>query len=306
VEISRALENHLGRFIRSENKVEPTRRNTVPGNEISPNAEFLQAVQEEEEYLCPVTKPGRALSTRSLGLNADVPQNVDTARSSIATLSVVPPSAASTVTLFDLNGGLEASPEAESTPHYTLAGRQASKLPSKTLPSFNYAKTNTGRSSIIYIKSDDTENLSPTNPDTTTVPSNSSGHCSQQAVRPLFPKLQRQNSTVPKTGSLRGGLRPLALLKDRDTNVATEASDTNERCGTPPLGVRKKRRIRSNDENAVVESDSRNGGLKPLQLVRSETSQMRGILRKGEVLSDVVVRPPSSSERTEFTYTFAI
>ena len=41
-----------------------------------------------------------------------------------------------------------------------------------------------------------------------------------------------------------------------------------------------------------------------LTLVRSETSKKRGILRKTEILPDVVVRPPSLSEHTEFAYSF--
>ena len=55
----------------------------------------------------------------------------------------------------------------------------------------------------------------------------------------------------------------------------------------------------ANDENVGTNADSQNRDLEPLLLARSETSKMRGILRKEEVLPHVVVRPPSETEQSD-------
>jgi hypothetical protein len=57
------------------------------------------------------------------------------------------------------------------------------------------------------------------------------------------------------------------------------------------------------DENAGVKASPQRKNLKPLQLIRSETAQMRGLLRGTEDLPDVVVRSPSEVEDTSPTFT---
>jgi hypothetical protein len=79
---------------------------------------------------------------------------------------------------------------------------------------------------------------------------------------------------------------------------------------TRPLTLGKKQKSKlaapGQDENAGPNSTStgRNKKLKPLMLARSDTSKVRGIIRKQEVLPDVVVRPPSTTDHTGFAYSF--
>jgi hypothetical protein len=298
--------------------IEPGRRNTVWGAESIPNTiAHLNAVQEEDEAV-PVagSKLGRTMSTRSLGLRADVPHSVNTARSSIATLNTVPPSAASTVTLFDIEAGLQFGPQAESTPHNTVSQKPTAQTETVPLPPPDHMPTKpVSRSSIVYIKSDDEYATHPTTTTTATVSSSSTrfSQWSSRAVRPLIPnasKLQRRISnsltspiSATKPGSPGGGLRQLSLLQARDTNANVyDASGVG--VPTRPLTLGKKQKMRTtvaHDENANVLPSSVNRKLKPLQLARSETSKMRAILRKDEVLPEVVVRPPSTSEHTGFS-----
>jgi len=296
------------------------------GDSIPNTISNLHAVREEDEVLRPTSSKvglGRAMSTRSLGLRAEVPHSVDTARSSMATLNMVPPSAASTATLFEFEAGLESGPQAQSTPHNGVSQKSASRQPPLPLPLPNHITTSqppqSGRSSIVYIRSDD--NASPTIPtvEPATASSMSSfAQWSSRAVRPLIPKasrLQRKMSNAisspsdSKPGSPGGGLRPLSLLQDRDTNINMNANSASSVTGgTRPLTLGKRQKPRMavsvRDENADPDARSKNRNLKPLHLARSETSKMRGILRKEEVLPDVVVRPPSATEHTGFAYSF--
>lgn len=299
-ELSRALEHQVGKYYTASNG-EIMRRATVWGGESATQdtAPHLSAVREEEGQGAHVVAHGASLgrsqSTRALGLRADVPTGVNSARESVATLlsNAVPLSAASTATLFEFDAGI-GSPEAESTPHdsYKRNHPTSSRAPtSHPLPT----TTKTKRSSIVYIKSDEN---SPPNP---IVPSRSLS----RAVRQLVPKrsiLQRKPSlSDTKPGPPGGGLRPLALLQDRDANN----SHTTSSGGTRPLLGKKKLQLKAirDDEDADPSSGNRN--LKRLQLARSETSKQRGILRASETLPDVVVRPPSTGENLGFVYGYA-
>jgi hypothetical protein len=94
-------------------------------------------------------------------------------------------------------------------------------------------------------------------------------------------------SAVPSSPS--GGIRPLSLLRDRDTN-ASAGSPTS---GTRPLLLGKKKKTTRADK-----ADAENKGLKPLALSRTDTTKERGLLRKIEVIPTVVIRPPSTGEQS--------
>lgn len=314
-EIRGALENKVGQYTSVPSNVDLGRRNTVFGAESVPTAHpLLKAVQEEEECIVnPGTGLGRVMSTRSLGLRADVPHNVNTARSSVTSnTAAVPTSAASTVTLFeDFEAGMISGPQAESTPHNTVSHKTTRRQHNAPPLPINR------RSSIVYIKSEN--HSTTTNPPMTESSSSSSAmssfaQWSSRAVRPLMTKnslkLQRKISTADSSslGSPREGLRPLSLLQDRDLNTAQGISPLPIG-GTRPLTLGKKQKSRMavpQDENADPDSISsgHRKNLKSLKLARSETAKMRGILRKGEMLPDVVIRPPSTTEHTAFAYSF--
>ena len=73
---------------------------------------------------------------------------------------------------------------------------------------------------------------------------------------------------------------------------------------TRPLTLSKKSKV--TDENADPDAPARagkgKGTLKPLKLARNETTKERALLRKQEVLPDVVVRPPSGAENGYYGY----
>ena len=303
-EIRHALENRIEQYTAVPSRIDPGRRKTVIGVESVSNAfSQLQSVREEggrNGYSASGLK--RNVSTRSLGLRADVPHNVDTARSSMASITNMPPSAASTATLFeDFEAGLDSGPQAESTPHNTVSHKPTHR-PAPPMPGRRH-------STIRYIRSDDNqdshvmhalESEAGVEPMASTVAS--LAQWSSRAVRPLIPKaskLQRKSSdpTSPKDG-----LRPLTLLQDR-ANINTNSNPISE---VRPLSLAKKpkSRVVHQDENANVTTKNKSKNIKSLTLARSETSKMRGILRKTEVLPDVVVRPPSMTEHTEFAYSF--
>jgi hypothetical protein len=311
-EIRGALEYKVGQYTSVPSNVEIGRRNTVFGADSIPNTiPNLHAVREEggPSVSKGATGLGRSMSTRSLGLRVEVPHGVDTARSSIITM-VPPTSATSTVTLFeDFEAGLNSGPQAESTPHNTVSkpSRQAAPPP---LPEQNR------RSNIVYIRSEDHD--PPTNPSIEPTPPSavsSFAQWSSWAVRPLIPKtrtskLQRKMSNLTsgtKPGTPGRGLRPLSLLQDRNMNLDTASPAVGV---TRPLTLGKKQKSKltapRRDENARPDSTStgRNKKLKPLMLVRSDTSKVRGIMRKQEILPDVVVRPPSTTDHTGFAYSF--
>lgn len=118
------------------------------------------------------------------------------------------------------------------------------------------------------------------------------------------------------TASAGGGLRPLSLLQDRDVNRSAqpELGVVAEDSFTRPLDLKKKQkhvtesrtlangavagRNESEDIHAirlVSGAASKQKGLKPLKLSRSETSKQRAALRENEVVPKVVVRPPSEA-----------
>jgi hypothetical protein len=290
---------------------------------------MLEAVQEEREDQTPPvsnteTQLTRTMSTRSLGLKADVPDNVDTARSSLTSLNA-PLSAASTVTLFELEAELQSGPQAESTPPNTLARPQTNQRSHAQQKPVTH--TNKRRSSIIYIRSDDYQPAATADPDSPApdAPITNSTRLSQWSSRAMRPLTSKSSKLLPKHSNLNlfssaakpdspgRGLRPLSLLKDRDVNTLPTVHDAGAYGTTPPLSLRKKQKSRLavvNDENAEVNASPKRKNLKPLQLVRSETAKMRGILRREEVLPHVIVRPPSEAEAeaedTGPTYTFAI
>lgn len=311
-EIRGALENKVGQYTSIPSNVDLGRRNTVFGAESVPTAQpLLKAVQEEEDehIVNPGAGLGRVMSTRSLGLRADVPRNVNTARSSVIS-NPAPTSAASTVTLFeDFEAGMISGPQAESTPHNTVSHKTTHRQHNAPPVPVNR------RSSIVYIKSEN--HSTTTNPPMTESSSSSSAmssfaQWSSRAVRPLMTKnslkLQRKISTADSSSPSppREGLRPLSLLQDRDPNTAQGTSPLSVG-ETRPLTLGKKQKSRMaapQDENAGPDSirSGHRKNLKSLKLARSETAKMRGILRKGEILPDVVIRPPSTTEA--FAYSF--
>lgn len=323
------MEKKVGQYASTPSNVDVGRRNTVWGGESAPNSgSQLNVVREEEELLRPASpqpapaatsgaKLARSMSTRSLGLRADVPFEVDTARSSVAallseceSLIAVPASAASTVTLFDFEGGMESGPQAESTPHTSLSQKPTRKQPPPPLPLPSQTTAPTHRrSSIVYIRSEEPTPAPPASADPPSAASNATrfAQWSTRAVRPLIPKaskLQHITSSPSGTGpgSPGGGLRPLALLQERNANAGSTSPS-----GTRPLTLGKKERANMtvlHDENSNVMPSARAKNMKPLRLARSETAKMRGVLRKEEVLPDVVVRPPSTSEHNGFAYSF--
>jgi hypothetical protein len=300
-EIRHALENRIEQYTAVPSKVDLGRRKTVIGVESVSNAFVqLQSVREEEGrngYSASGLK--RNVSTRSLGLRADVPHNVDTARSSMASITNMPPSAASTATLFeDFEAGLDSGPQAESTPHNTVSHKPTHR-PAPPMPGHRH-------STIRYIRSDDNQDMhvleseAGVEPTTSTVAS--LAQWSSRAIRPLIPKASKLQRKSSDSTSPKDGLRPLTLLQDR-ANINANINPISE---VRPLSLAKKSksRVGHQDENANLTTKNKNKNTQSLTLARSETSKMRGILRKTEVLPDVVVRPPSMSEHTEFAYSF--
>lgn len=294
-ELNNALETKVGKFATISNG-DLVRRATVWGGESVPiKTGPMESVREQDER----AHLARSQSTRALGLRADVPVGVDSFRvdsfrESVATLSNMPHSAASTMTLFeDFEAGL--GPLAESTPHDDQ--KKTNQPTSRKAPPRNpLPTTHTRRSSIVYIKSDDS--VSPTNP---IAPSRSFS----RAVRQLVPKrniLQRKpsSSDTTKPSSPSGGLRPLSLLQDRNTNIMVSPSGTR-----PLLLGKKKQQLKTIRDDENVDPSSRNKNIKQLQLARSETSKQRAVLRASEVLPDVVVRPPSTGEQLGLVYGYA-
>ncbi|KAL0580731.1 hypothetical protein V5O48_001289 [Marasmius crinis-equi] len=333
-DVGRALETKIGQYTAVPSSVElsgAARRNTVFGGETSTGLRASENVERGPSS----TTLGRAMSvsTRNLGLRAEVPHGVDTARSSMVSMNGnhIPPSAASTVTLFDFEAS---GPQAESTPHNNHGKRvddddELPPLPSPhqlSAAATNNRNRNSRRSSIVYIKSD--ENVTPPNANTNTRTNVSSGSSSfARAVRPLIPKSSKLLRKVSKAASpptnttqeSPRGLRPLSLLGqnavDFNSNAGVvETVGSSGKAGTRPLILGKKqksRKERGGDEN-VGPSDPQaqslrtkaKHNLKPLNLARSETSKMRGILRAREELPDVVVRPPSTYNAEAMAYGF--
>jgi hypothetical protein len=304
-EISRALENKLGQVVGAQTPGDTQRRNTFWGSEAPPNSGTQLNVVREEEEVPSNSQLTRGLSTRSRGLRADVPLGVDSARNSVTTLlselqndkPVPPPSAASTDTLFEPDpAGSSSGPQAQSTPQdtqKTSALTISKKQPRPPMP--QKTRHTTRRSSIVYIKSDPDHSPPLSSRDPTEMTPRTFSQWSSRAARPLVPKASKLPSQT-KTGSPSAGLRRLSLLQDSGNNLNGAEMSPG---GTRPLLLSKQD---LQDENVKPRSSAKRKNLKPLQLVRSETSKMRGILRKDEVLPAVVVRPPSTNQSHEFGY----
>ena len=300
-EIRHALESRVGQYTAVPINVDLGRRKTVIGVESVSNA-FVQLhpVHEEEGY--PASGVKRNVSTRSLGLRADVPHNVDTARSSMTSINNMPPSAASSATLFeDFEAGLDSGPQAESTPHNSVS-QKSTYRPAPPVPGRRH-------STIRYIRSQDNQDnhvMYPLESEATVEPKTSTTASinPSRGVRPLAPKANKLQRNSYSSTSPNDGLRPLTLLQDR-ANINANSSRISE---VRPLSLAKKQKARAvhQDENANVTTTpkNKNKNIKLLTLARSETSKRRGILRKTEILPDVVVRPPSMTEHTEFAYSF--
>ncbi|KAI6046837.1 hypothetical protein EDC04DRAFT_2627739 [Pisolithus marmoratus] len=318
-EVNRALANKIHQYSTLPTN-DGARRNTVWGDESVPNLIAHPRVGEDHLRV-PTTGAslGRSPSARSLGLRPEVPHNVDSARTSMITLTsdrVVPPSAASTVTLFEPESTFD--PDAQSTPYDSQKGYPYSRKYQAAM----MAPSNSRRSSIIYIKSSDDENTRPesvtalTTDRSNDVPnSDPAPPVSIRAVRPLIPKssikLQRKTTTSSseaKTNSPGGGLRPLSLLQDRDHNTTQDTGESKVGVsGTRPLLLgKKKSRVKvvqnPDSENVQPASSGNTKHLKPLQLYRSESSRLRGLLRRAEAVPTVVVRPPSDQLGTLYEY----
>ncbi|KAF7355707.1 hypothetical protein MSAN_01488500 [Mycena sanguinolenta] len=263
-EVSRALENKVDQYTAVPSNVTlDVRRATVFGGESIANTLLpLRAVDEDEEPR--PTRLVRGLSSRRLGLQASVPHSAHESMESLRVsmnIDVIPPSAASTATLFDFEAGMDSGPQAESTPHNSVATKPVSKQrpPPLPLPVPNHVKSSRPPAS-------GSENA----PTTPSAMASLAQWSSRVIAKPG--KLQRKISnavhgTTAKPGS--PGLRPLTLLQDRDINANGG--------GTPPLSLRKKHnKLRvTNDENAAPLADRGKGRgvLKPLGLVRTETRQ---------------------------------
>ena len=279
------------------------RRNTVWGDEAVPNVLAHPMHGEHDHLQVPATGAslGRSMSARRLGLRPEVPHGMDSARTSVITLldKPVPPSAASTVTLFEPESTFD--PDAASTPYDKNSGYPYSrKYQAAAMP-----QPVSRRSSIVYIKSPGEDRR----PEPVTVSTDrvedptDSTQWPTRAVKPLIPKsskLQRKlSSSEAPSSSPGGGLRPLSLLRDRDTNKDSgDDAVASKSAGTRPLLLGKKKpkvKVTRSDEN-VDSTGSGNKYLKPLQIHRSDSSRIRGLLRKDEVVPSVVIRPPSSSD----------
>ncbi|KAG6331516.1 hypothetical protein ID866_7573 [Astraeus odoratus] len=311
-DVHRALANKINQYSTLPAN-DTARRNTVWGDESVPNLLAHPITNDQNHLQVPTSGAslGRSMSTRCLGLRPEVPHGMDSARTSVVTLisdRVPPPSAASTVTLFEPES--EFDPDAESTPYDAKKGcgypysrkHQAAAMP----------QTNSRRSSIVYIKSqsadENTRHELIQTTDRDENPANSA-QWSTRVVKPLIPKsssstLQRKlsSSSQGRTSPPGGGLRPLSLLQDRGTNkedaesnvIASKATGT----GTRPLLLGKKKlkvKTAGSDENA--DPNPGNKHLRPLRLHRSDSSKMRGLLRRDEAVPTVVIRPPSASEQ---------
>jgi hypothetical protein len=256
---------------------------------------------------------GRTMSTRTLGLRAEVPHGMENARSSVATLDTAkihpPPSAASTVTLFDPM--TEFDPAAQSTPLQDKENHFTRKYQAVAMPR---SQPTSKRSSIVYIKSSEEHTQASTEPEaqppterniTNDMSSRTLAQWSSRVVKPLVLKSsqQRKDVTEPATKSGSNSLRSLSLLKDRGSNH-DNAGDVagNGFAGTRPLvlGKKKPKSVKEHDENVAPNASSANKHLKPLTLSRTESSKVRGMLRKDETLPRVLVRPPS--DRMESIY----
>ena len=123
------------------------------------------------------------------------------------------------------------------------------------------------------------------------------------AGKPIAPKantLQRKSTASANRLIGQTGLHPLSLLKDRDTN---KEGDAFKLAGTQPLVLGKRLKVKVT-RGEIANPNFGNKHLKPLQLGRSESSKMRGMLRRDEALPTVIVRPPSTNAKTGSPYEY--
>ncbi|KAI0353082.1 hypothetical protein OH77DRAFT_1522848 [Trametes cingulata] len=321
-DLNRALESKFGQVAATPSD-HINRRNTVYGGELVPNSgSHLNVVTEDDELLRPASPAPRErpVSAQTFGPDTlELPHHVENGRSSsrnsLATLITAldqelrmplpPPSAASEVTLFELENfeNEMEGPLASSTPHESQRTQPKSKprhVP--PVPKMRDGPTSSRRSSIKYIVSDEN---APESPRIEIVKTQGQGFAqwSARAIRPLVPKSPKSKSKGKKPATKLasppgGGLRPLSLLQERNLNQAVTE--------TRPLALGKK--SKTTDENADPDAAVHAKGksvLKPLRISRSETTKERAMLRKHEVLPDVVVRPPSEAERNFQGYGYA-
>ncbi|KAH0587909.1 hypothetical protein H2248_006661 [Termitomyces sp. 'cryptogamus'] len=302
VEVRGALETETTEY-QTTSDVESGRRNTIFGGEsMLKTIPYYGTKHLIEAYPQGAAELKRAKSSRFLGLRVDVPHGLDTPRESVS--SMAPPfSAASTVTLFEeFVLGLEEDPEAQSTPHNIATNKPISKHPGVPL---NLPKEKR-RSNMMHVKLDDHRDAKPTIPNADTMTASSAISALTQwstwAVRPLISNTSKKSNTDSsqsgsKPGSPGGNLRPLTLLQDCDKSIPVSPVFDSIR----PLTLWKRQKPRGSPpvqtENAGPDftSSSRSKNLKPLRLVPSDTSRIRGDLRKDGVIANVVVRPPFAS-----------
>jgi len=167
------------------------------------------------------------------------------------------------------------------------------------------------RSSIVYIKSDENSPPTPDTVDRRRLSGRLSG-----GNRPLAtqnrnmagPSIKESKIPGPDTRVSPTGLKRLSLLQQRDMNVMPStpevdepSSDFSMKSGIRPLNLTRKYKAKGKPSPGY---DGVTATSTPRNLVRSATSKDRGVLRKDEVLPDVVVRPPSQSEDYGFSYSF--
>ncbi|KAF7792852.1 hypothetical protein EIP86_003953 [Pleurotus ostreatoroseus] len=280
----------------------------------------LNAVREEDEALRPAS-PVRPISTTGFPETLDVPHSVDSTRNSMATLisaldqelhsplRLAPQSfAASDVTLFDFNPGADGLGESTPLGAQGVAGRRStdsnrsrsSRVP--PLVSKITKKTKAERrSSIKYIRSDENTPSAAESSFTSATSSKAASTTGIVEWSRFLPKKSskaqlraKQNASAvadqenepPSTSAQKVGLRSLALLQDRDAEIAQ----------TRPLTIGKKNKNAPayTDENAPPKRESSlKKGLRPLRLNRNDTTKERAALRERETIPEVVVRPPS-------------
>ncbi|KAG1806304.1 uncharacterized protein HD556DRAFT_1468247 [Suillus plorans] len=302
-EIGRTLATRIGGYA----TVNDGRRNTPAWRDDSEPASNLLAdppVNVDKQPVQNGASLGRTASTRTRG--AEVPHSMESARTSVATLDTAtifpPPSAASTVTLFDPM--TEFDPAAQSTPLHEKEYHFARKHQAAAMPR---SQPTSQRSSIVYIRSSEKHTQAPSEPEaqppternnTNDMSSLTVAQWSTRVVKPLIlpSSKQRKDATEPATKSGSNSLRTLSLLKDRVSNHDSTGDARNGFAGTRPLVLGKKRSktVKEHDENVAPSASSVNKHLKPLKLSRTESSKVRGILRKDETLPIVLVRPPSN------------
>ena len=261
------------------------------------NEDLSQLIDQEIEFGYAVTSDDRRLSARSLqGHTPPTSASVysdgfNTARSSMATMVEQPPNSATALLPRSFNAQQENYnlPSIPNTANAT-AGRSASP--------YHLPRGAGKRSSIVYIKSDDSNIPSSTQPRSfiSPKPLQPKKNNFSSSVKKLIPKKSFDASNSNSTSESPSPLRKLTLLGNRDLNSPGGSISGS---GTPPLSISKKK-------SRTALSRENSGGLRPLQLARSATAKARALLRQEEVLPQVVVRPPSTSDHghTGYAYSF--